>query len=154
MQSMLLAIAGLAEAAMAMVRLMMGTGLLVIGLFALPAMLKRSRELAITAIVLLAAFCIVFQPWYCFAPFDAEDYGDSDTEYHAARFRHVGVCWVAVSSFVAWRHPAVAPRQPVVDWDAKYAAHLKKNPSVAQAVKDGRISKERVIAGIRAHLEK
>ena len=36
------------------------------------------------------------------------------------------------------------------DWDARYEAFLKENPGVAQAVNSGKISKEKVIAGIKS----
>jgi len=37
-----------------------------------------------------------------------------------------------------------------IDWDARYEAFLKENPGVAKAVKSGKISKEKVIAGIKS----
>ena len=40
--------------------------------------------------------------------------------------------------------------QDQTDWDAEYTAYLKENPSVAKAVESGRISKEKVLAGIKA----
>ena len=36
------------------------------------------------------------------------------------------------------------------DWDAEYIAYLKKNPAVARAVKSGKITREMVMAGIKA----
>ena len=37
-----------------------------------------------------------------------------------------------------------------VDWEARYAAYLRENPAVASAVKSGKITKEKVMAGIKA----
>ncbi len=37
-----------------------------------------------------------------------------------------------------------------IDWDAKYDAYLKEIPGVAKAVKSGKITKEKVIAGIKS----
>ena len=39
---------------------------------------------------------------------------------------------------------------PKAAWDAKYEAYLKEIPGVAKAVESGRITKEKVIAGIKA----
>ena len=45
----------------------------------------------------------------------------------------------------------LAPREPVpVDWDAEYEAFLKANPKVGEQVKAGRITKDQVIAGMKA----
>ena len=43
-------------------------------------------------------------------------------------------------------HNMVFPKE--IDWDVRYEAFLKENPAVADAVKSGTISKEKVIAGI------
>ena len=40
--------------------------------------------------------------------------------------------------------------QDQTDWDAEYTAYLKENPGVANAVESGRVSKEKVLAGIKA----
>ncbi len=37
-----------------------------------------------------------------------------------------------------------------IDWDARYEAYLKENPAVAKAVDRGKISKEKVIAGLKS----
>ena len=36
------------------------------------------------------------------------------------------------------------------DWEAKYEAYLKENPGISKAVKGGKITKEKVIAGIKS----
>lgn len=38
-----------------------------------------------------------------------------------------------------------------IDWGARYEAYLKANPAVAGAVKSGKITKDNVLAGIKAH---
>lgn len=37
-----------------------------------------------------------------------------------------------------------------IDWDVSYEAFLKENPGIAKAVNSGKISKEKVIAGIKS----
>ncbi|MDF1845254.1 MAG: hypothetical protein P1U77_27915 [Rubripirellula sp.] len=39
---------------------------------------------------------------------------------------------------------------PVVDWEAKYEAYLKENPGIANAVANGKTTKEKVMVGIKA----
>ena len=39
---------------------------------------------------------------------------------------------------------------PRTDWEAKYQAYLKENPAVAKAVESSKITKEKVIAGIKS----
>jgi len=50
---------------------------------------------------------------------------------------------------------AVAPTRldSTVDWDAKYKKYLQDNPRVKEAVESGKITKEKVIAGIKAREE-
>lgn len=38
-----------------------------------------------------------------------------------------------------------------IDWSARYEAYLKANPAVADAVKSGKITKDNVLADIKAH---
>ena len=41
-------------------------------------------------------------------------------------------------------------KETTIDWEAEYKDFLKKNPNVAKAVESGRISKEKVMADIKA----
>ena len=53
------------------------------------------------------------------------------------------------------RGRAVAPTRvdSNVDWDAKYKKYLQDNPRIKEAVESGKITKEKVIAGIKAREE-
>jgi hypothetical protein len=95
----LIAAAGIAEAAWMFARLLMYAGLFVVGFFAAVAAANGSRKLANVALAALVIFCVLFQPWGCFAPFAAEAYDDPDVVYHAAEFRLVGIVWIGVSLF-------------------------------------------------------
>src|SRR5580698_1190055 len=95
----LIAAAGIAEAAWMFTRLLMYAGLFVVGLLAAGAMANGSRKLANVALAALATFCVLFQPWRCFAPFSAEAYEDPDVVYAASGFFLVGIVWIAVSLF-------------------------------------------------------
>jgi hypothetical protein len=101
MDCLLLALAGPAEAALDFTRLLMYSGLAIISIVAMSAAGLRSRKLSLATIVLVAAFCLLFTPWYCFAPFPAEAYDDADVVYHAAAFRILGFAWIATCVLVA-----------------------------------------------------
>jgi len=53
------------------------------------------------------------------------------------------------------RGRAVAPTRvdSNIDWDAKYKKYLQDNPRIKEAVESGKITKEKVIAGIKAREE-
>lgn len=96
----LFAAAGIAEAAWALVMILMWGGLFVICIVGFSALIMASRTLAITAMVLLVAFTVFFQPWYCFIPFEPDSYKDPDVASAADEFRAVGFGWVATTVFV------------------------------------------------------
>lgn len=100
MQYTLIAAAGLAEAAWMMAMMLMGGGMLVICFVAILTLETASRKLAVTSVVLLIAFTLFFQPWYCFVPFKADAYDDPDVVSAAEDFRIVGIAWVLTSLFV------------------------------------------------------
>lgn len=85
--------------------------LAIIAIAAAAALVTRWRWLSITAFVLLGAFCAFFEPWYCFAPFEAEAYEDPDVVKAASRFWLAGLCWIitalltAASGIAAWYFP-------------------------------------------------
>ena len=98
-----LAAAGPAEAAWLFGMLLMNACLVAICLVAGLAAIVRSRVMAVIALVLLIAFCIFFQPWYCFAPFEAEAYADPDVVSAAGEFQFVGAFWVVTSALTIGR---------------------------------------------------
>tara|TARA_R110002049_G_scaffold5952_1_gene39187 strand:+ start:132 stop:506 length:375 start_codon:yes stop_codon:yes gene_type:complete len=108
MQYTLIASAGLAEAAWMMAMMLMGGGMLVICFVAFLTLETASRKLAVTSVVLLIAFSLFFQPWYCFVPFEADAYDDPDVVSATDDFRIFGIMWVLtsllvlVSSTIAW----------------------------------------------------
>jgi hypothetical protein len=115
-----IAAAGLAEAAWMFTMQLMYGCLAIIAMAAVGALLTRWRWLSITACVLLAAFCVFFEPWYCFTPFGPEAYEDPDVVKAASRFWLVGLCWIAnvfltvASGFAAWYFPVDGNQRPSV----------------------------------------
>jgi hypothetical protein len=98
--TLLIAAAGLAEAAWMMEMLVMGGTFLVIGLLALFALCWRSHKLSEASVMLLGIVTLIFQPWYCFRPFDEEYYSDTDVVQAANGFQVVGILWILTLVFV------------------------------------------------------
>ena|ERR1700676_1288557 len=115
MTCLLLAAAGIAEAAWAFATLLMWVGLIIICTLGLTSMLMRSPIFAGIALASLVLFSLFFQPWCCFSPFEAKYYDDPDVVEAANHFYSVGVGWgmtvlfVLASVVFAWRKPAGNP---------------------------------------------
>jgi len=106
--TLLIAAAGLAEGVW-MMEMMLLTGLfLVIGLLALFALCWRSHKFSAASVMLLGIITLIFQPWYCFRPFDEEYYSDPDVVQAANGFQVVGILWILTwvcvfaSAVVTW----------------------------------------------------
>lgn len=94
--AILFSLAGLAEAALLIDRLLMNAGMLVIWIVALIALAFSSRIVSTIAALLLCGFTVFFQPWLCFTSIQQhKDYFDADLVMHAEAYRMVGYCWVS-----------------------------------------------------------
>lgn len=89
----LIALAGLAEAAIGMHLNLCYLGLLIIAIMTTAGLIFRSPVQATIAIVLLAVVSLVLAPWVGFIPDDPANLNDSDAVYWSKRFFTLAIVW-------------------------------------------------------------